>query len=180
MATLTLGETQVARIGLGTNRLRNTPENVAFVRDAVAAGIGLIDTAHTYTGGESEQTIGAALYPTGLRGVAEGSRVWRGSFVAEAVVSPGRSRRDHWRPNAAFLRPPRPFGETGNQPLEPACQFDGPPGAREAVERARACWESPHPAGQPVARKPTRVASNGRPSGRYPSLDVTWRVAVGW
>jgi pyridoxine 4-dehydrogenase len=61
MATLTLGETQLARIGLGTNRLRNTPEHVAFVRAAVAAGIDLIDSAHTYTGGESEQTIGAAL-----------------------------------------------------------------------------------------------------------------------
>jgi pyridoxine 4-dehydrogenase len=61
MATLTLGGEPLTRIGLGTNRLRNTPENVAFVRDAVAAGIGLIDTAHTYRGGESEQTIGAAL-----------------------------------------------------------------------------------------------------------------------
>jgi pyridoxine 4-dehydrogenase len=61
MATLTLGETPLTRIGLGTNRLRNTPENVAFVRDAVAAGIGLIDTAHTYTRGNSEQTIGVAL-----------------------------------------------------------------------------------------------------------------------
>ena len=61
MATVTLGETSLTRIGLGTNRLTNTPENVAFVRDAVAAGVGLIDTAHTYTGGESEQTIGAAL-----------------------------------------------------------------------------------------------------------------------
>jgi diketogulonate reductase-like aldo/keto reductase len=49
MATLTLAETQLARIGLGTNRLRNTPEHVAFVRAAVAAGIGLIDTAHMST-----------------------------------------------------------------------------------------------------------------------------------
>jgi len=64
MARLTLGETPVARIGLGTNRLRNTPENVAFVRDAVAAGVGLIDTAHTYAGGDSERTIGAALSST--------------------------------------------------------------------------------------------------------------------
>jgi pyridoxine 4-dehydrogenase len=48
------------RIGLGTNRLKNTPENVALVRDAVDAGIRLIDTAHTYAGGESEQTIGVA------------------------------------------------------------------------------------------------------------------------
>jgi aryl-alcohol dehydrogenase-like predicted oxidoreductase len=61
VAPLLLGEAPVARIGLGTNRLRNTPENVAFVRDAFAAGVGLIDTAHSYTGGESEQTIGDAL-----------------------------------------------------------------------------------------------------------------------
>jgi pyridoxine 4-dehydrogenase len=61
MTTITLGETSLTRIGLGTNRLTNTPENVTFVRDAVDAGIRLIDTAHTYAGGESEQTIGAAL-----------------------------------------------------------------------------------------------------------------------
>ena len=58
---LKVGDTEVARIGLGTNRLRNTPANVALVKEAIAAGVGMIDTAHTYTGGESEQTIGAAL-----------------------------------------------------------------------------------------------------------------------
>jgi pyridoxine 4-dehydrogenase len=61
MTTITFGERSVTRIGLGTNRLTNTPENVTFVRNAVDAGIRLIDTAHTYAGGESEQTIGAAL-----------------------------------------------------------------------------------------------------------------------
>ena len=60
---LRLGDIEVVRIGLGTNRLTNTPENVAFVKKAVAAGVSLIDTAYTYTGGESEQTIGAALSP---------------------------------------------------------------------------------------------------------------------
>jgi len=60
---LRLGDTDVARIGLGTNRLTNTPEHVAFVREAVTLGVGMIDTAHTYTGGESEETIGAALSP---------------------------------------------------------------------------------------------------------------------
>ena len=60
-ATVTLGETPLARIGLGTNRLTHTPENVAFIREAVAAGVSLIDTAHIYTGGGSEDTIGAAL-----------------------------------------------------------------------------------------------------------------------
>jgi pyridoxine 4-dehydrogenase len=62
-ATITLGETQLTRVGLGTNRLTNTPENVAFVREAVAAGIDFIDTAHIYAGGDSETTIGAALSP---------------------------------------------------------------------------------------------------------------------
>src|ERR671937_462948 len=60
---LRLGDTEVTRIGLGTNRLRNTRENVAFVREAVAAGVDVVDTAYTYAGGESEQTIGATLSP---------------------------------------------------------------------------------------------------------------------
>jgi pyridoxine 4-dehydrogenase len=60
---LRLGDAEVKRIGLGTNRLRRTSENVAFVKEAAAAGVSHIDTAHTYTGGESEETIGAALSP---------------------------------------------------------------------------------------------------------------------
>jgi len=60
---LRLGDAEIACIGLGTNRLANTPTNVAFVKEAVAAGVGMIDTAHSYTGGESEETIGAALSP---------------------------------------------------------------------------------------------------------------------
>jgi pyridoxine 4-dehydrogenase len=62
-ARLTLGDTEVTRIGLGTNRLTKTPEHVAFVKEAVAAGLNHIDTAHTYTRGDSEQTIGEALFP---------------------------------------------------------------------------------------------------------------------
>ena len=61
--TLTVAGTEVARIGLGTNRLTSTPENHAFLREAVEAGIGLIDTAHVYTGGDSERAIGEALSP---------------------------------------------------------------------------------------------------------------------
>jgi aryl-alcohol dehydrogenase-like predicted oxidoreductase len=59
--TVTLGEAQLARIGLGTNRLTNTRANRAFVQEAVAAGVGMIDTAHLYADGDSEATIGAAL-----------------------------------------------------------------------------------------------------------------------
>ena len=62
-----LGETPVTRIGLGTNRLANTPENVAFIQEAVAAGVGLIDSAYSYAGGESETTIGEALSSSGER-----------------------------------------------------------------------------------------------------------------
>ena len=62
--TTALGTIEVSRIGLGTNRLRNTDENVAFIRAAVSAGVRMIDTAHLYTGGESEQTIGRALATT--------------------------------------------------------------------------------------------------------------------
>ena len=58
---LTLGESTLTRIGLGTNRLTNTPEHVEFVREALAAGANMIDTAHIYTGGESEATLGDAL-----------------------------------------------------------------------------------------------------------------------
>ncbi len=58
--TVRLGDVDVPRIGLGTNRLTDTRENVGFIREAVAAGLGHIDTAHLYTGGRSEQAIGAA------------------------------------------------------------------------------------------------------------------------
>jgi aryl-alcohol dehydrogenase-like predicted oxidoreductase len=51
----------VARLGLGTNRLRSTPESHAFLREAVEAGLGLIDTAHVYSGGDSERAIGEAF-----------------------------------------------------------------------------------------------------------------------
>lgn len=61
--TLKLCDTEVARIGLGTNRLTNTRQNISFVQEAVTAGVSHIDTAHSYTQRESETTIGAALAP---------------------------------------------------------------------------------------------------------------------
>jgi pyridoxine 4-dehydrogenase len=61
--TLTVAGREVARIGLGTNRLTSTRENNAFLRDGVQAGLGLIDTAHVYSGGDSERAIGEALSP---------------------------------------------------------------------------------------------------------------------
>jgi pyridoxine 4-dehydrogenase len=60
---LLLGDTEVTRIGLGTNRLTKTPEHVTFVKEADPAGVRHIDTAHTYARGQSEDTIGTALAP---------------------------------------------------------------------------------------------------------------------
>jgi len=95
---LRLGETEVARIGLGTNRLTRTAEHVAFVREAVVAGVNVIDTAHTYAGGQSEETIGAALssIPDGC--MVATKRGWRGArpetLRAEIEESLRRLRTD--------------------------------------------------------------------------------------
>src|SRR5262245_38042492 len=61
--TLAIAGTEVARIGLGTNRLTSTSENRELLRQAVEAGLGHVDTAHTYSGGDSERAIGEALSP---------------------------------------------------------------------------------------------------------------------
>jgi pyridoxine 4-dehydrogenase len=82
--TIELADTEVLRIGLGTNRLTSAPANVEFVRHAVAAGVGLVDTAHTYTGGQSEEAIGAALAP-----VPDGCVV-----ATKGGYAPGHGRRD--------------------------------------------------------------------------------------
>lgn len=59
--TITLAGTDVPRVGLGTNRLEDTADGIAFLRDVLDAGIRHVDTAHLYTGGRSEAAVGAAL-----------------------------------------------------------------------------------------------------------------------
>jgi pyridoxine 4-dehydrogenase len=61
MRRMLVAGVEVPRIGLGTNRLQDTAEHAAFVRDAIGAGIRHIDTARLYSGGRSETAIGAAL-----------------------------------------------------------------------------------------------------------------------
>jgi aryl-alcohol dehydrogenase-like predicted oxidoreductase len=61
MRTFQLAGLEVPRIGLGTNRLTTAGEHVAFVREAVAEGVRHIDTAHLYSGGDSERALGEAL-----------------------------------------------------------------------------------------------------------------------
>ena len=55
------------RIGLGTNRLTTASEHVDFVLAAVAEGVRHIDSAHGYSGGDSERAIGEALAGAGVR-----------------------------------------------------------------------------------------------------------------
>jgi len=63
--TYRLAGHDVPRVGLGTNRLTTAREHVQFIREAVAAGVRHIDTAHLYTGGDSERAIGEALAGAG-------------------------------------------------------------------------------------------------------------------
>ncbi len=63
MRTFEIAGRTVHRVGLGTNRLSDTDANRTFLREAVDAGLGFIDTAHLYAGGASESAIGAALAP---------------------------------------------------------------------------------------------------------------------
>ena len=64
MTRFRLAGVDVPRVGLGTNRLTTVREHVAFVREAVAAGLRHVDTAHGYSGGDSERAIGEALEST--------------------------------------------------------------------------------------------------------------------
>jgi len=59
--TIRIGETEVSRVGLGTTHQQDACERAAFIREAIDAGIRHIDTAHLYSGGQSEAAIGAAL-----------------------------------------------------------------------------------------------------------------------
>src|SRR4051794_35961445 len=89
MTTFRLAGVEVPRIGLGTNRLTSVPGNVRFVREAVAAGVRHIDTAHLYTGGASERAIGDAL--DGANG--EVLVATKGGYGARAAGAPRCSQR---------------------------------------------------------------------------------------
>jgi aryl-alcohol dehydrogenase-like predicted oxidoreductase len=85
---------EVPRIGLGTNRL--TTAHAGFVRQAVEAGVRHIDTAHLYTGGDSERAIGEAQVPENVLVATKGG--YRGAspstLHAEIEQSLRSLRRD--------------------------------------------------------------------------------------
>ena len=113
--TVRVGDTEVTRIGLGTNRLTKAPEHVALVREAVAAGVNVLDTAHTYAGGESEDTIGSALTPIPDGCIVATKGGWNGArpevLRSEIEESLRRLRTD--RIGLYYLHRPDP-----NMPIE--------------------------------------------------------------
>src|SRR5690349_12647947 len=60
---LRLGDLTISRIGLGTNRITNTPESHHLLRTAYEQGVNFFDTANIYQDGESELSLAAALSP---------------------------------------------------------------------------------------------------------------------
>jgi pyridoxine 4-dehydrogenase len=61
--TITLGDLTVNRLGLGSNRMTDTPAAHTLLKRAVDLDVNFIDTAYRYTAGNSETTIGKTLAP---------------------------------------------------------------------------------------------------------------------
>jgi pyridoxine 4-dehydrogenase len=61
--TINLGGVNVARLGLGTNRIHDNEQGHELLKAAVEMGVNFIDTAYVYASGESEVAIGNALSP---------------------------------------------------------------------------------------------------------------------
>lgn len=59
--TVRLGDRDVHRLGLGTNRLTDTESGRAVLRRAIELGVDFIDTADIYQSNASETTIGNTL-----------------------------------------------------------------------------------------------------------------------
>ncbi len=75
--TVLLGNIEVHRMGLGTNRLTQNKHTEALLKRAVEIGIRFIDTADIYQNGESEKAIAGALapYPNNLVIATKGGMV---------------------------------------------------------------------------------------------------------
>lgn len=83
--TVALGDREITRIGLGTNRLTNTPENREFLKGAAGTELNFIDTAHGYTSGDSEQAIGDSPAPFGADLVVATKGGYRAGGGAEGL-----------------------------------------------------------------------------------------------
>ncbi len=60
---ISIGELQISRIGLGTNRITPIPQATQVLKRAVELGVQFIDTADIYMDHQSEKSIGQALSP---------------------------------------------------------------------------------------------------------------------
>ena len=157
------GEIEIHRIGIGTNRIQNDDASRAILPAALELGVNLIDTADIYTGGVSEQVIGAddRRRPDGrivaTKGGYHGASPERIATAIDASRARLRPRDD--RP----LLPPPPRQELSDRAV------DRPDPQRQAG-RARA----PH---RPLERdaRPARPRAQPHADRRRPEPSTTSR-----
>jgi hypothetical protein len=156
--SLKVGETELVRVGLGTNRLSHTPEHVAFVREAVVAGVNFLDTAHLYAGGESE--AGSARRSRPSPRVA--SWQTKGGYRPGDRRPRGAARPDRGEPAPNCAPTPWPLLPA---PVRSADAARADPGGHRLVARGRA-----DPARGPFRgrRRAYRASGAGRPGRRRP------------
>ncbi|HXE10340.1 MAG TPA: aldo/keto reductase [Verrucomicrobiae bacterium] len=86
--TVKIGDVNVNRLGLGTNRITDTPQSYELLKCAVDLGVNFIDTAHRYGSGASETGIGNGLapYADGVLIATKGGFDYPGPEGSEAVL----------------------------------------------------------------------------------------------
>lgn len=92
-SSIRLGDRTVHRIGLGTNRVTDTPKVRAFLRRAMELGVDFVDTADVYTSGASEATIGEVF----SRGAGDPLIATKGGLVRTAQGYEPDGRPEHLR-----------------------------------------------------------------------------------
>jgi aryl-alcohol dehydrogenase-like predicted oxidoreductase len=103
LTKISLGGREIARMGLGTNRLTETDQHIEFIRAAASSGLGLIDTAHLYQSGSSERTIGAALGGDGPIVVATKGGFGRGEGAPDVLRAQVEESLRRLRTDRIFL-----------------------------------------------------------------------------
>ena len=129
LPTLTLGDTDVTRIGLGTNRLTTRPSTSPSCARRSPPASTTSTPRTSYTGGESEQAIGAALAPS-----VEASSWRRRAATAPARAAPRCSGRRSSRASARCDRRDRALLPAPRRPGDAA---RGEPRRDQGVRRPR-------------------------------------------
>jgi pyridoxine 4-dehydrogenase len=98
--TIMIGDLNVNRIGLGTNRITDSEEAQILLRSAIDYGVNFIDTAHRYTNGVSETVIGNTLSPYS-NGLVIATK---GGLTSDGPSSSPEALRSHLEDSLARLK----------------------------------------------------------------------------